>query len=212
MALHWEVVWEYRGALADGLRLTLELSVFSLAGSLALGALVGCLGAMPGYFGPRLVAAYVELLRNLPVVVKAFFLYFAVGLDALPAGYLALITHQSAYIADVLAAGFRAIPKEQTEAALALGHGNAQIFIHILLPQVFRLVLPPLTNQFIEVVKNSAIVMLIGLEELTFQAQNIESETFRGFEAAMAVTLLYVLIAFVVAGGMALLQRRLRLA
>jgi len=212
VALNWEVVWEYRAALADGLKLTLDLSAWSLVGSLALGTLVGCLGALPGYFTRRLVAAYVELLRNLPVVVKLFFLYFAVGLDAMAAGYLALITHQSAYVADVIASGFRSVPREQSEAALVLGHSRFQVFRHVLLPQVFRLVLPPLTNQFIEVVKNSAIVMLVGVQELTFQAQNIESETFRGFEAASVATACYVLIALAIAGGMALLQRRLRLA
>jgi polar amino acid transport system permease protein len=71
---------------------------------------------------------------------------------------------------------------------------------------------PPLTSQFIEVVKNSAVVMLIGLEELTFQTQHIEHETFRGFEAATAVTLLYLLLALAVSGGMALLARRARAA
>jgi polar amino acid transport system permease protein len=208
--MHWSVIWQYRSALWDGLILTLELSGLSIAGSLIVGTVIGSLGAGAGFFLPRLAHAYVELLRNIPVVVKVFFFYFVVGLDSFPSGVIALTTHQSAYIADVIAAGFRSIAREQIEAARVLGHSYAQILRFILLPQVFRLINPPLTNQFIEVVKNSAIVMMVGVEELTFRTQQIESETFRGFEAATAVTLLYLVITLVVATAMSLLQRRAR--
>lgn len=208
--MDWSVVWDYREALWTGLRFTLELSVLSIAGSFVLGTVIGCIGALPGFLAPRLVAAYVELLRNIPVVVKLFFLYYAVGLDAMPAALIGLITHQSAYIADVVASGFRSVPREQLEAGWACGHTYPQIFRHVLLPQLFRFVLPPTTTQFIEILKNSAVAMLIGVEELTFQTQRIESETFRGFEAATAVTLLYLALALAIAGSMSVVERRLK--
>jgi polar amino acid transport system permease protein len=206
----WDLIWGYRAVLWHGLLLTLQLSVLSIAGSLVLGAVVGCIGTLPGFLPRRIVGLYIEVLRNLPVVVKLFFLYFVVGLDAMAAALIGLITHQSAYIADIVASGFRAIPREQSEVAWSCGHGRAQIFQHVLLPQVFRIVMPPMTTQFIEVVKNSATAMLIGIEELTFQTQHIEAETFRGFEAATTVTLLYVALAFSIAGAAHAVERRLK--
>lgn len=207
--MHWAVLWEYRGALWDGLLLTLELSSVSIVGSLILGTIVGCVATLAGFFPSRIARIYVEAVRNVPVVVKLFILYFALGLDAIPASLLALVVHQSAYIADVIASGFRSIPLEQIESARATGLSRTQVFRYVTLPQVYRLTLPPLTSQFIEVVKNSAVVMLIGLQEMTFQTQSIEAETFRGFEAATAVTILYLVIALGISLAMSRIQRRL---
>ena len=117
---------------------------------------------------------------------------------------LGLSLHQSSYISDVLDAGFRSVPREQSEAAWACGHNHRQIFLHVLLPQVGVIVLPPLASQFIEIVKNSAAAMLLGIKELTFQTQNIDVETFRGFEAATAVTLIYLALALTISGAMSL--------
>ena len=127
----------------------------------------------------------------------------------MPAAVLGLSIHQSSYIADVLDAGFRSVPREQSEAAWACGHSRLQILHHVLLPQVVTTVMPPLTSQFIEIVKNSAVAMLLGIKELTFQTQNIDVETFRGFEAATAVTVIYLALSLTIAGGMALIGRQL---
>ncbi len=207
--MHWYVLWDYRGALLDGLFLTVWLSIASIVGSTILGVVVGCMGTLPSFVLQRAVNAYRETLRNVPVVVKLFFLHFIVGLDAIPAGILSLVLHQSAYIADVTLAGLRSIPTGQTEAGLSHGHTYAQVFRYILLPQAVRVVIPPLTTQYIQVVKNSSVVMFIAVEELTFQTQMIEQQTFRGFEASVAVTVLYLLIVLGIAGVMALAQRHL---
>lgn len=208
--MKWSLVWEYREALLHGLMLTLQLSVLSIIASTVVGVVVGCVGSLPGFLAQRLVGVYVEVLRNIPVVVKLFFFYFALGLDAIPAALISLTLHQSAYFADTIASGFRAVPREQFEAAYAGGHTRLQSFVHILLPQVFRNVIPPITTQYIEVVKNSAIAMMIGIEELTYQTQQIETETFRGFEAASIATIAYIIIALVIAGSMTLVARRLK--
>jgi His/Glu/Gln/Arg/opine family amino acid ABC transporter permease subunit len=202
--MQWGLIWSYRDALWRGLALTLELSAVSIIGSFVVGVGVGCLGATGGFLLPRLVRLYTELLRNLPLVVKLFFLYFVLGMDAIAAGLIALITHQSAYIADLVTAGFRAVPREQAEGAWASGLTGPQVFRHVLMPQVLRVIRPPLTSQFIEVVKNSATVMLIGVQELTFETQRIETETFRGFEAASTATILYLLVSL----GIVLLMQR----
>jgi len=207
--MRWWVIWDYREALCSGLYLTVKISIFTMIGSLLLGTFVACLRQLPSFAIERAMTVYVELIRNIPSVVKVFFLYFVAGLDALPAAVLGLSLHQSSYIADVLDSGFRAIPREQSEAAWACGHDRRQIFVHVLLPQVCAITMPPLASQFIEIVKNSAAAMLLGIKELTFQTQNIDVETFRGFEAATVVTLIYLGLALFIAGVMTLLQRRL---
>ena len=207
--MRWAVIWDYREALWSGLQLTVEITLLTIGGALLLGTLIGCLRQLPSYFLGRAVLAYVEVIRNIPSVVKVFFLYFVAGFDALPAAVIGLSLHQSGYISDVLDAGFRSIPREQSEAAWACGHSRLQIFVHVLLPQVWAIVLPALASQLIEIVKNSAAAMLLGIKELTFQTQNIDVETFRGFEAATTVTLIYLTLALSIAGIMTMLERRM---
>lgn len=207
--MRWSVLWDYREALVSGLVLTVEITALTMVGALLLGTIVACLRQMPSFAIGRAMHAYVEVIRNIPSVVKVFFLYFVLGLDALPAAVLGLSLHQSSYISDVLDAGFRSVPREQSEAAWACGHSRLEIFLHVLLPQVWATVLPPLTSQFIEIVKNSAAAMLLGIKELTFQTQNIDVETFRGFEAATAVTLIYLSLALAISGASSLLERRI---
>src|SRR5262249_12582740 len=147
--MRWWVIWDYREALCSGLYLTVKISIFTMIGSLLLGTFVACLRQLPSFAIERAMTVYVELIRNIPSVVKVFFLYFVAGLDALPAAVLGLSLHQSSYIADVLDSGFRAIPREQSEAAWACGHDRRQIFVHVLLPQVCAITMPPLASQFI---------------------------------------------------------------
>jgi His/Glu/Gln/Arg/opine family amino acid ABC transporter permease subunit len=206
--MDWAIIWHYRAALWDGLLQTLQLSIVGCVGSLVLGTLVGCVAALRGYLPRQLTSVYIESLRNVPVIVKLVIFYYVVGLDAVTSSYLALIVHQSAYIANVIAAGLRTIPSEQVESARASGLSYRQCFLYVQLPQAARMTIPPMTNQFIEVVKNSAVVMLIGVSELTYQAQQIESDTFRGFEATTTVTLLYILVTFAIVVGMAAVERR----
>jgi polar amino acid transport system permease protein len=205
----WGILWEYRHALAHSFLLTLIISLLSIAGAFAVGTVIACIGTLPGFFPPRIAAAYIEPMRNVPGVIKLFFFYFIVGLEPVAAGVSALVLHHSAYVADILESGFRAVPREQTEAGLATGLGRVQIFRHILVPQAFRISLPPMTSQFVDIVKNSALCMFIGVQELTWQTHEIASDTFRGFEAATAITVLYLLLAMAVVGAMVLLQRSL---
>jgi polar amino acid transport system permease protein len=208
MSLDWSILWQFRDALLSGLLTTLWISAVGIVGSTLIGVTVGCLATVPSPLLRRLTGAYVELLRNLPMIVKLFFLYFIAGLPAIPAALLALSLHQSAYIADVTKAGIRSIARGQVDAALSLGHGWAQVFRYVLLPQVLRVVMPPMTTQYVAVVKNSAVVALISVQDLTFETQQINVETFRGFEAATATTVLYILIAMAVIGTMTWLQPR----
>jgi len=208
--VNWRPFIEHADVLWSGVFLTLKLLVLGLAGASVVGVTIGALGTSSQYFVRRLAAAYVEVMRNVPLVVKLFFLYFILGLDALPAALLGLVIHQSAFIADVTSAGFRTIPQEQGEAAFATGLGTVQTFIFVLFPQFLRVTIPPFTNQAIELLKNSALVSLIGLQDLTFVAQNIQIETYRYKESFIVVTTLYVALTFAIVGAMSVIQRRLR--
>jgi His/Glu/Gln/Arg/opine family amino acid ABC transporter permease subunit len=204
----WSVLWTYRIDLARGLAITVGVSTAAIVGATVVGVLAGVLARSPDYLLRRLTGAYIGLLRNLPLIVKLFFLYFVVGLRPIPAALAALVLHQSAYIADVTEAGLRAVPSGQRDAGLSLGLRPLQIFRLVVLPQMFRVMLPPMTSQYVSVLKNSSIVALIGVTDLTFQTQEINVETFRGFEAATAVTVLYMIVALAVIAGMGVLQRR----
>lgn len=209
MDLDWYILWDYRHDLLRGLGLTVGISLTTILGATLLGLAVGCLRALPGFLLYRVTGLYVEVMRNIPVVVKLFFAHFVIGLDALPAGLIVLILHQSAYIADITAAGLRSVPLGQAEAAMASGLSYPQLFTSVLLPQAARSMIPPLTTQYTQVVKNSSVVMLIALQDLTFMTQRIEHETFRGIEAASGVTLLYLLVVLAITLAMSLLQRLL---
>ena len=207
--MNWRPFIEHADVLWAGLYLTLKLMVLGIAGSSLVGVTIGALGTSSHYLLRRLVGAYVEVMRNVPLVVKLFFLYFILGLDAFPAALLGLVIHQSAFIADVTSAGFRSIPQEQAEAAFATGLSGLHSFLYVLFPQFLRVTIPPFTNQAIELLKNSALVSLIGLQDLTFVAQNIQIETYRYKESFIVVTTLYVALTFAIVGMMTLLQRRL---
>ncbi len=198
----WPVLWEYSGLLWEGLLITLRLFGICTGLSLALGTLLGVLASSSRGWHRVFAEVYVEVNRNVPIVVQLFFLYFGFGLEAFTAAVIGLALHQSAYIAEVVRSGIQSIPRAQFEAGLSTGLSTVGVFRHVILPQAFIIVIPPLTTQIIEVLKNSSIAMTITVTELTFQSQQIEAITFRGFEAATAVTVAYLLMAVAIASVM----------
>jgi len=203
---YWPVLWQYRHLLWEGTLLTLQLFALCAVLSLVLGTIFGTMGAShrPGH---RLMAEiYVELGRNVPIVVQLFFLYFALGLDAFSAAVIGLSVHESAYMAEIFRAGILSLPAGQLEAGLATGLSRAATFRYVILPQAFAIIVPPLTTQIIEVLKNSSIASTITITELTFQTQQIETLTFRGFEAATAVTLIYLFLSLCIAAIMHVIE------
>ncbi len=206
----WTVLWQYRAALWQGVVFTLQLSIAAMVLSVIAGTVVGVMRVLPVRVLRDVSFLYVEVMRNVPSLVKLFFFYFAFGMNAFTATLLALTLHQAAYIADVVRAGIQSLPKGQAEAALASGLSFRQTLTAVILPQTFRIILPPLITNFIEIIKNSSIGVTVGLTELTFQTQLINSETFRGFEAATAVTVIYVLMTLGTRVAMLQAERRLR--
>ena len=207
----WGVLLVYRHLLWQGLLLTVQISALSMVLSLVLGGVLG-LGRRAEVMPVRwLCGAYIEFFRNIPLIVQLFFWYFAVGLVAFPAAVIGLTVYTSAYIAEVIRSGLQSIPRTQIEAARSFGMTPFQAMRHVVLPQALMRVIPPLGVEFINVIKNSSIAMTISVTELTFQTQQIESLTFRGFEAATAITILYVLLASSIVLLMAAIERLVRL-
>jgi polar amino acid transport system permease protein len=206
--MDWSVLWTYRAALASGFLITVGLALSAIIGATVVGVFVGCLASTRSYLLLRLTGTYTGLLRNLPLVVKMFFFYFVLGWPEIPAALTALVLHQSAYIADVTASGLRSVERGQFDAGLALGLRQVAVLRHVVLPQLGRIILSPMTTQYVSVVKNTSVVALIGVADLTFQTQQINVDTFRGFEAATAATLLYMAVAGALIAGMSWLQRR----
>ena len=156
---------------------------------------------------------FTEFFRNnTPLLVQIFFWYF--GSDAvLPkwlnqwlyeqdfefaAGVIALTVYTAAFIAEEIRAGIFSIPKNQLEASRATGLSFIQGYRYVILPQAFRIIIPPLISQFLNLIKNSSLVMTIGVMELTYMARQIESYTFHGFEAFTVATLIYLIISLIV--------------
>ena len=220
----WAIITsgQYFDWLVSGLRVTLELSAVSVVLSFILGLLIAVM-RMSNVAPVRWFAhGYLEFFRNTPLLVQIFFWYFG-SYKILPmvvndwlntmnfefsAAVLALSIYTSAFIAEDIRSGVRSIPKEQMEAARSSGFSYLRSMQYIILPQAVRLTIPPLINQFLNLTKNSSLAMTIGVVELTYQARQVESYTFRGFEAFTAATLVYVVISFLITGLVTLYSKQ----
>jgi glutamate/aspartate transport system permease protein len=207
--------------LGTGWTLATALAAWCLA--LALGSLVGVLRTTPYPWLVRLGEAYVELFRNIPLLVQMFLWYFvlpelvpvSIGdwLKQLPdasfyTAVVALGFYTSARVAEQVRAGILSLARGQRFAALALGLTLPQAYLYVLLPMAYRIILPPLTSEFLNVIKNSAVALTIGLMELTARARAMQELSFQVFEAFTAATVIYILINTVVTFGMRWVERR----
>jgi len=218
----WPVVWQYRGFLLRGVGTTLYIFAWSLAFSLVLGLCCG-IGRSTGVRWVRaLSTGYVEVFRNIPLLVQMWWAYFGLqqivnaalnepfGLRILVpstvACILALSLYTGAYMGEVVRSGIRSIPRGQWEAATSTGLSRAQMWRHVVLPQALVIVIPPMASEVLNIVKNSAVAMTIAITDLMFYSQKIEEETFAGFEAYTAGTLLFLLLTLLTVGAIYLLQ------
>jgi His/Glu/Gln/Arg/opine family amino acid ABC transporter permease subunit len=209
----WAVLWRYRGALLDGFQLTLALSALGLLAAIAIGLLVGtaAVSRRPGL--RRAATGYVELCRNVPLLIHMYVWYLGLAWLKLPSFWcavLALAIYSGAFVAEVVRSGIQSVPRGQAQAALASGLSPAQALRHVIYPQAMRIVAPSLAGIFSQLIKDSSLASVISVAELTFQAGAIEGETFRTFEAYVGITLLYLVtvtlvtrLAILVFGGRA---------
>lgn len=209
---HFGVVWDARDELLWGALLTLRLSALSMVLSL----IIAIFGALARTSGPTwlrgLVAAYVELIRNTPFLVQIFMIFFGLPtiglrLDANTAALIAMVMNGSAYTIEIVRAGIEAVSQGQIEAAGALGLRRLQTFRLIVLPQALKTVIAPLGSQFILIMLNSSVCSVISADELTAAAEDIQSRTFRAFEAFIAAAVIYFILSMLFSGIFATVER-----
>ena len=209
---HFGVVWDARDELLWGTLLTLRLSALSMVLSL----IIAVFGALARTSGPKpvraVVAAYVELIRNTPFLVQIFMIFFGLPtiglrLDANSAALIAMVMNGSAYTIEIVRAGIEAVSHGQIEASGALGLRPLQTFRLVVLPQALRTVLAPLGSQFILIMLNSSVCSVISADELTAAAEDIQSRTFRAFEAFIVATGIYFVLSMLFSGAFAAVER-----
>lgn len=191
-------LWTILRYLAPAVPETIKVTLASFALALVLGLGIGLLRIQRRPPWSWLGRAYVDGIRGVPLLVIIFFVYFGLGrvlsLPQFVAGVLAIGLCYSAYIGESLRAGIEAIPRGQWEAARSLGMSWFQTMRWVVLPQAFRIVIPPLMNEFISCLKDSSLVSIIGLRELTRAGREYSSGTFVDFQTWLMVGLLYLLM------------------
>lgn len=221
---NWTVLWSGQTGswLLQGLLTTLEISLVGWLLAATLGIFSGTLRTAPVLPLRWLAAAYVEFFRNVPLLVWMFFWYFGVP-PLLPqslqdwllehgaefwAGVFALGVYHGARFSEVIRSGIQAIPKTQFEAAVSTGLSVTQTYRLIIIPIALRLIVPPATNETLNLLKNSSVALTIGVAELTFQTRQIETYTARAFEALAGGTIIYLILCLAIAALMARVERQ----
>ncbi len=232
---HWQVLLEtepggtgtYLHYLLVGLGWTLATALVAWVIALALGALVGTVRTTTARWAVRMGNLYVEIFRNVPLIVQMFLWFFVVPelvpemigdwIKQMPPPWgsyvpavfcLAIFT--SVRVAEQVRAGINSLPRGQRMAGTAMGLTQPQTYRHVILPQAFRIILPPLTSEFMNIVKNSSVALTIGLLELTGRARAMQEFSFRVFEAFTAATVIYLLTNLVVVLLMRWLEKHVR--
>ena len=227
MSWDWKVFLQDDGSgrtylqwMFDAWGWTLAVAGVSWVVAMAFGVLFGTLRTLPNSrVLSRLANVWVELFRNVPLLVQIFIWYFVVpkifpAMKELPSFVLvvfALGFFTSARIAEQVRAGIQALPRGQTYAGMAMGFTTAQTYRYVILPMAFRIILPPLTSESMNLLKNSSVAFAVSIAELTMFAMQVQEETSRGVEVYLAVTALYAVSAFSVNRIMSFVEKKVQI-
>jgi glutamate/aspartate transport system permease protein len=228
----WSVFWRptldgssiYLDTLFNGLQWTIITAFSAWIIALVIGSILGVLRTTQTPWLVRLTSIYIELFRNVPLLMQLFLWYFVLPellpqawgdwIKQLPHGSfytaaLGLGLYMSPRVAIQLSAGINALPRGQRMAAMAMGLTTAQTYRYVLLPMAFRIIFPPLTSEFLNTIKNTSVAITVGLVELTARARAMQEETFQVFEAFIVAAALYLLLNIVVTLAMRWIERRM---
>ena len=204
------------GVLMMGFVLTLKISVASIFFAIIIGTVVGICRLSKEPVTKGLSLAYVELIRNTPLLVQIYIIYFFVGsmlrLSAFAAGTAALAIFAGAYVGEIVRAGIQSIHKGQMEASRSLGMSYGKAMRYIILPQAFKRIIPPLAGQFISLIKDSSLVSVIALADLMFQGQQAVARSYYAFEIYFTVAFLYLVMTFALSMATQYIERRLAIS
>ncbi len=203
------------GPLLEGLLVTLYITALSLVFAFLFGLITALLRLSHSIVGRVLARGYIEFIRNTPLLVQIFFLYFVLApvldINRFVSAVLALSLFEGAYASEIFRAGIVSIQKEQWQAAYSTGLSTYQVYRFIILPQAIRWMLPPLTSQAVSLVKDSALVSTIAIYDLTMQGQAIIAETFLTFEIWFTLAAIYFIITVTLSFIGTILENRLRI-
>ena len=204
------------GPILDGLKITLNITWISLILTYIIGLVTALMRLSNSLLARWVARVYLEITRNTPLLVQIFFMYFVVApildIDRFAAGVLALSLFEGSYASEIYRAGIVAVNRGQWEASYTLGLGAYQNYRYIILPQAIRRILPPLTSQAISLIKDSSLVSIIAIYEMTMYANEIASETFLVFEIFFTIAAIYLSLALILSRIVAYIEKRYRVA
>ena len=216
MTFLWSAFFDAFPQLATGARLTVLIALVSLPVGMVFGTIIGVTLLYASQPLALVAKVYIGIVRGTPMVVQIMFIYFAlpillgVRMTAISAGVLALIFNSSAYLAEIVRGGFLSVPRGLSEAGLAMGLPLYKVVFHIVGPVAFRRMVPALGNQFIIGLKDTSLLIVIGVGELTRTGQEIMTDNYRAVEVWCAVAVIYLGILTCLATSFRLLEKRLR--
>jgi His/Glu/Gln/Arg/opine family amino acid ABC transporter permease subunit len=195
---------------------TIKISIFSIAMGFAIGVVVGLGRISNNFLIKGISTVYVEILRGTPLIIQIFIIYFGtpqfgIQFDAFTAGTLALGLNSGAYQAEIIRGGIQSIPKGQMEAARSSGMSYLQAMRHVILPQGFRLIIPPITNEYVTVIKDSSLAYSIGAFEVTYWSLKIIAYDFQPFTTFLFAALIYFTLTFSTSTIMNMVERKFRI-
>jgi len=214
MTFDWSVVWQHRDALAAGTVTTILLTVATMAIAVPCGIVVAILRLYAWRPIAALATAYVELFRNLPLILVVYWAFYVLpimtglGLSPLVTGLAALALNVTAYNAETFRAGINSIRRGQLDAAMALGMSRTQALRRVVLPQALRRILPVLASTWVSLFKDTSLVSVIAVTELAYVAMQIRAQTFRVLEMLTALAAIYWLLGYPQAKLVDWMQRR----
>lgn len=224
----WSVLWRepYGEWMLQGIWLTLQLGFLAWIIALSLGVFLGTMRAAPWKLLRLVSTIYVEVFRNVPFLVQLFFWFYAgpmifgktlqFKINAISGlnYYCAVVglgLYTASRVAEHVRAGFASIGQGQYQAVLSTGMTQWQMYWHVMIPHALRLVIPPLTTEFLTIFKNSSVAMTIGVAETTFMSYKIDSDTFHGLEATTGAMFVYLVLGMAVVKTMSYFENKFRI-
>jgi polar amino acid transport system permease protein len=199
--------------LPDGIVKTFQVTIFSIMLAIVIGLFAGLGRISRITIINRLATVYVEVIRGIPLLVQIFYIYYALGrlvkIPDITSAVIAMSVCYGAYMGEIFRAGIQAVPKGQMEAALALGFSRGKAMRHIILPQTFKIILPPIGNEFIALLKDSSLVSILAVSDLLRRGREFASRTFLYFETLTVVALVYLILTLFFSWLVGLMEDRL---
>lgn len=207
--IDFSILTDHLEYFLEGLRVTILTSLIALLCSFILGTIIAVMRIAPIKPLNWLGSVYVEFIRNIPVLVVIFFTYLAGSFSGMTAGTIGLTIYTAAFIAEAIRAGILSVPTGQMEAARSTGLSYGQAMRLIILPQAIKIVIPPLGNQFLNLVKNSSLLAVVAGGDLMYQGDLISAMTYVTFDTYIFVALFYLVLTIPLSIGVGYLEKRL---